>query len=75
MRTDDLRDAGVKIRVKQPNPRKRRGSLDRVVRSYVLYDKRVKDAETGVESREPERVLRGEIGEFIMARLTRRAAH
>lgn len=43
------------------------------IRSYVLYDSRVKDHRTGWESGNPQRVLDGEIQDFIEAELRRRA--
>ncbi len=39
------------------------------IRSYVLDDRRVKDHRTNYESRQPERVLDGELDEFIQAYL------
>lgn len=39
------------------------------IRSYVLDDKRVKDARTGYETHNPEKVLDGELEEFIRAYL------
>ena len=43
------------------------------IRSYVLDDRRVKDHRTGVETGQPEKVLDGDIQEFIEAELRRRA--
>jgi peptide chain release factor 2 len=43
------------------------------IRSYVLDDRRVKDHRTGVETGNPERVLDGDVQEFIEAELRRRA--
>jgi peptide chain release factor 2 len=43
------------------------------IRSYVLDDRRVKDHRTGVETFNPERVLDGDIQQFIEAELRRRA--
>lgn len=37
------------------------------IRSYVLDDKRVKDARTGFETFDPERVLNGDLEEFLRA--------
>jgi len=42
------------------------------IRSYVIYDNRVKDHRTGYEVMNPELVLHGEIGGFIDAELKRR---
>jgi len=42
------------------------------IRSYVFYDNRVKDHRTGHEATDYERVLRGELEEFIDAELQRR---
>ena len=42
------------------------------IRSYVLDDKRVKDARTGLESFDPEKFLDGEIEEFLRAFLISR---
>ena len=42
------------------------------IRSYVVYDNRVKDHRTNVESSDYEAVLRGEIHQFIDAELKRR---
>jgi peptide chain release factor 2 len=42
------------------------------IRSYVFYDNRVKDHRTGHESSDYERVLRGEIQDFVDAELKRR---
>ena len=39
------------------------------IRSYVLDDARIKDLRTGVESRNPQRVLDGGLNEFIEASL------
>ena len=43
------------------------------IRSYVLDDRRVKDHRTGVETFNPEKVLDGDIQEFIEAQLRNRA--
>ena len=43
------------------------------IRSYVLDDRRVKDHRTGVETSQPEKVLDGDIQDFIEAELRRRA--
>jgi len=43
------------------------------IRSYVLDDRRVKDHRTGVETGNPERVLDGDLQEFIEAELRHRA--
>ena len=43
------------------------------IRSYVLYDNRVKDHRTSYEQGNPQRVLDGDIGGFIDAELRRRA--
>ena len=37
------------------------------IRSYILDDKRVKDTRTGIETRDPEKFLDGEIEEFLRA--------
>jgi peptide chain release factor 2 len=37
------------------------------IRSYVLDDKRVKDARTGFETHDPEKVLNGDLEEFLRA--------
>ncbi len=37
------------------------------IRSYILDDKRVKDARTGVETHNPEKVLDGDLDEFLRA--------
>ena len=42
------------------------------IRSYVLDDKRVKDARTGLETHDPERFLDGDIEEFLRAFLISR---
>ena len=42
------------------------------IRSYVLYDNRVKDHRTNHESGSPQRVLDGELDDFIDAELKRR---
>jgi peptide chain release factor 2 len=39
------------------------------IRSYVLDDKRVKDARTGYETHDPEKVLNGDLEDFIRAYL------
>jgi len=44
------------------------------IRSYVLDDRRVKDHRTNHETGNPERVLDGDIQDFIEAELRRRAA-
>ena len=44
------------------------------IRSYVLYDNRVKDHRTNFESGNPQQVLDGDIGGFIDAELKRRRA-
>jgi peptide chain release factor 2 len=41
------------------------------IRSYILDDKRVKDARTGHETHDPEKILDGELDDFIRAYLTR----
>jgi peptide chain release factor 2 len=43
------------------------------IRSYVIYDNRVKDTRTGYEVGNPQRVLDGDIMGFINAELQRRA--
>jgi peptide chain release factor 2 len=43
------------------------------IRSYVIYDNRVKDIRTGYEVGNPQRVLDGDIHGFIEAELRRRA--
>ncbi len=43
------------------------------IRSYVLYDNRVKDHRTGYEVGNPQRVLDGDLDGFIDAELRRRA--
>ncbi len=43
------------------------------IRSYVIYDNRVKDIRTGYEVMNPQRVLDGDIHGFIEAELKRRA--
>jgi peptide chain release factor 2 len=52
------------------------GAIDRgwgtQIRSYVLYDNRVKDHRTGHESGDPPKVLAGWLDEFIDAELKRR---
>ncbi len=42
------------------------------IRSYVIYDNRVKDTRTGYEVGNPQRVLDGDIAAFIDAELRRR---
>ena len=42
------------------------------IRSYVIYDNRVKDHRTGHEIMDPTKVLNGEVGPFIDAELQRR---
>ena len=42
------------------------------IRSYVIYDNRVKDTRTGFESTNPQRVLDGDLQGFIAAELRRR---
>jgi len=42
------------------------------IRSYVIYDNRVKDHRTGCESGNPTAVLQGRIDEFVDAELQRR---
>jgi len=52
------------------------GDIDRgwgtQIRSYVIYDNRVKDHRTGHESGDPARVLAGALDDFIDAELKRR---
>jgi peptide chain release factor 2 len=48
------------------------GTFGTQIRSYVLYDNRVKDHRTGFEIMDPERVLRGDIEGFVDAELKRR---
>ncbi|HVZ93871.1 MAG TPA: hypothetical protein VG797_05125, partial [Phycisphaerales bacterium] len=52
------------------------GAVDRgwgtQIRSYVLYDSRVKDHRTGHESGTPVNVLAGDLDPFIDAELKRR---
>ena len=43
------------------------------IRSYVLYDNRVKDTRTGFEAGNPQRVLDGDLHGFVEAELRRRA--
>ena len=54
------------------------GKVDRgwgtQIRSYVIYDNRVKDHRTGFEVMNPQKVLDGDIGGFIDAELKRRRA-
>jgi len=55
------------------------GKVDRgwgsQIRSYVLYDNRVKDHRTGHEVGNPQAVLDGDLDEFIDAELKRRRAN
>jgi peptide chain release factor 2 len=52
------------------------GKVDRgwgtQIRSYVIYDNRVKDHRTGYEVMNPQRVLDGDVGGFVDAELKRR---
>jgi peptide chain release factor 2 len=52
------------------------GKVDRgwgtQIRSYVIYDNRVKDHRTGHEVMNPQRVLDGDLGGFVNAELRRR---
>ncbi len=41
------------------------------IRSYILDDKRVKDTRTGLEKHNPEKVLEGDLDEFLRAFLTK----
>ena len=54
------------------------GKVDRgwgsQIRSYVIYDNRVKDHRTGHEVGNPQTVLDGDLGGFIDAELKRRRA-
>lgn len=54
------------------------GKVDRgwgtQIRSYVIYDNRVKDHRTGFEVMNPQRVLDGDVGGFVDAELQRRRA-
>jgi peptide chain release factor 2 len=54
------------------------GKVDRgwgtQIRSYVIYDNRVKDHRTGFEMMNPQKVLDGNVGGFIDAELKRRRA-
>jgi peptide chain release factor 2 len=54
------------------------GKVDRgwgtQIRSYVIYDNRVKDHRTGYEVMNPQKVLDGGIGPFIDSELKRRRA-
>ena len=54
------------------------GKVDRgwgtQIRSYVIYDNRVKDHRTGHEVMNPQKVLDGAVGPFIDAELKRRRA-
>ena len=54
------------------------GKVDRgwgtQIRSYVIYDNRVKDHRTGHEVMNPQKVLDGDIGGFIDSELKRRRA-
>ena len=43
------------------------------IRSYVIYDNRVKDHRTSCESTNPQRVLDGNLAPFIEAELRRRS--
>ena len=43
------------------------------IRSYVIYDNRVKDHRTSFEVGNPQRVLDGDLQGFIDAELNRRA--
>ena len=42
------------------------------IRSYVIYDNRVKDMRTGYEMGNPQRVLDGDLQGFVDAELRRR---
>ncbi len=50
------------------------GTMGTQIRSYVLYDNRVKDLRTGHEVRNPQTVLDGGVQQFIDAELKRRRA-
>jgi peptide chain release factor 2 len=54
------------------------GKVDRgwgtQIRSYVIYDNRVKDHRTGYEVMNPQKVLDGAVGPFIDSELKRRRA-
>jgi peptide chain release factor 2 len=48
------------------------GTFGTQIRSYVIYDNRVKDHRTGFEIMDPDRVLRGDIEGFVDAELKRK---
>jgi peptide chain release factor 2 len=81
-----LRDAARQQGVEQREEERRQQELDAAtggkvdrgwgtqIRSYVIYDNRVKDHRTGHEVGNPQTVLDGDLEGFIYAELQRRRA-
>lgn len=62
-----LAEEQKKKEIEAAGPEKGSISWGNQIRSYVLDDSRVKDLRTGVESRQPEQVLAGDILQFLEA--------